>query len=66
MDQEHFYTSPLIGLLTMNDIAKRVGAQLEDVRRVIEKHRVAAARRVGVVRLWDERAAQIIAGHLRR
>jgi hypothetical protein len=53
VDQEHFYTSPLIGLMTMNDIAIHVGVPLERVKAVIDKHRIAPARRVGVVRLWD-------------
>ncbi len=65
VDQEHFYTSPLIGLLTMNDIAKRLGVQLEDVKRAIEKHRIAPKRRVGVVRLWDEAALRSLGTFVR-
>lgn len=65
MDQEHFYTSPLIGLLTINDIAKRLGVQLESVKRTIEKHRIAPVRRAGVVRLWDEQAVRAIEKLLR-
>jgi DNA-binding transcriptional MerR regulator len=65
MDQEHFYTSPLINLLTMNDIARELGVSLETVKSILEKQRIAPTRRVGVVRLWDRRTVAALRERLR-
>lgn len=61
MNQEAFFTSPLAGYLTLRDMAAKLGVSIERVLRVVETRRISHAKRVGVVRLWDEVAFREIA-----
>lgn len=61
MNQEAFFTSPLAGYFTLRDMAAKLDVSIERVLRVVETRRISHAKRVGVVRLWDEVALREIA-----
>ena len=60
MDQEAFFTSPIAGLYTLNDLARRCDVPLQWMIARVEKLRVAPAKRRGVVRLWDDDALSLL------
>ena len=66
MDQEAFFTSPIAGLYTLNDLARQGGVPLAEVIARVEKLRIPPSKRRGVVRLWDEAGRAEILSVLKR
>lgn len=60
MDQEAFFTSPLRDYFTLADVARELGADLALVKRLVEKHGVAPAKRHGVIRLWKRTDLKVV------
>jgi hypothetical protein len=52
MDQELFFTSPVVGFFTLRDMAIMIGVPLHRVQAAVAELRISHARRHGIVRLF--------------
>ena len=66
MDQEAFFTSPIAGLYTLNDLARECGVPLAEMIATVERLRLPPTKRRGVVRLWDDAALRVVRENLKR
>ena len=55
MDQEAFFTSPLLDYVTLADMARQLRCSIQQVERLAEKNGLRPTRRNGVVRLWNRK-----------